>query len=37
MVLIDTSVWLLALRRDFRPRTKERVENILVTDADKAR
>ncbi len=32
MILIDTSVWLFALRRDFHPGIKERVENILVND-----
>ena len=31
MILIDTSVWLFALRRDFHPLIKERVEKILVT------
>lgn len=32
MILIDTSVWLFALRRDFHPVIKERVEKMLVTD-----
>ncbi len=32
MILIDTSVWLFALRRDFHPGIKERVEKILVND-----
>ena len=32
MILIDTSVWLFALRRDFHPLIKERVEKLLVND-----
>jgi predicted nucleic acid-binding protein len=32
MILIDTSVWLFALRKDFHPAIKERVEKMLVTD-----
>ena len=32
MILIDTSVWLFALRRNFHPLIKERVEKLLVTD-----
>ena len=32
MILIDTSVWLFALRRDFHPGIRERVEKILAND-----
>ena len=32
MVLIDTSVWLFALKRDFHPLIKERVEKLLLTE-----
>ncbi len=32
MILIDTSVWLFALRRNYHPLIKERVEKLLVND-----
>lgn len=35
MVLIDTSAWIFALRRDFHPYVKERIETIL-TESDVA-
>ena len=30
MILIDTSAWLFALRKDFHPIVKERIEQLLV-------
>ena len=30
MILIDTSAWLFALRKDFHPVVKERIEQLLV-------
>ncbi len=30
MILIDTSVWLFALKRDFHPVIKEKIENLLL-------
>ena len=32
MVLIDTSVWLFALKKNFHPIIKDRIENLLLTD-----
>ncbi len=32
MILIDTSVWLFALRRNYHPLIKERVQKLLATD-----
>jgi len=32
MILIDTSAWLFALKRDFHPLIKERVERLLLTE-----
>jgi predicted nucleic acid-binding protein len=32
MVLIDTSVWLFALKRDFHPLIKKKVETLLLTE-----
>ncbi len=32
MILIDTSIWLFALKKDFHPPIKERVEKLLLTD-----
>ena len=32
MVLIDTSVWLFALKRDFHPEIKEFVEKTLLNE-----
>jgi hypothetical protein len=31
MVLIDTSAWLFALRKDYHPKIKERIDNLLHT------
>ena len=30
MILIDTSAWLFALKKDFHPAIKERIEQLLV-------
>ena len=30
MILVDTSVWLFALKKDFHPVIKERIEQLLV-------
>lgn len=30
MILIDTSAWLFALRKDFHPAIKEKVDNLLL-------
>lgn len=32
MILIDTSVWLFALKRDFHPLIKGKVEKLLLTE-----
>jgi predicted nucleic acid-binding protein len=33
LVLVDTSAWLLALRKDFLPVVKDRIESLLKEDA----
>jgi hypothetical protein len=30
MILVDTSAWLFALKKDFHPVIKERIEQLLV-------
>ena len=32
MVLVDTSAWILSLRRDFHPGIKDRIDRILARD-----
>ena len=31
LFLVDTSVWIMVLRKDFQPDTKNRIEYLLIT------